>query len=272
MWSDILGLALFVSLNPLLLGFILLVLSRPRPVPNLVVFWVGCLIVNVPGFLIPLFVLRAVPSFAEFAEDLTTADPSSGIEPFQLGTGIFALAVSAVIALRMWVKRRANQPVLVGSGAGDRGPTDDASTLVLDSGAREAREPGAIARMILRMRSALQRLVSRLHQEWENGALWVALVFGLAYIPPPPLVLLVDTIIGGSGAPIGTQIIAVFVFIMAMLAVFEITLLSYVIAPRRTQAVLEPLHEWSHRHRQMILLVLFGAVGIWELIVGLGVI
>lgn len=122
MWSDILGLALFVSLNPLLLGFILLVLSRPRPVPNLVVFWVGCLIVNVPGFLIPLFVLRAVPSFAEFAEDLTTADPSSGIEPFQLGTGIFALAVSAVIALRMWVKRRANQPVLVGSGAGDRGP------------------------------------------------------------------------------------------------------------------------------------------------------
>jgi hypothetical protein len=62
MWGELLGLALLVSLNPVLLGFILLVISRPRPVQNLLAFWVGCLIVNVPAYLVSLMVLHLVPT------------------------------------------------------------------------------------------------------------------------------------------------------------------------------------------------------------------
>ncbi|SHV22546.1 Protein of uncharacterised function (DUF2910) [Mycobacteroides abscessus subsp. abscessus] len=75
MWRELLGLAFLMSLNPVLLGLILVVISRPRPVQNLLAFWVGALVVNVPSFVIALFALHMVPSFASFAKNLATADP-----------------------------------------------------------------------------------------------------------------------------------------------------------------------------------------------------
>ncbi|HEX9831517.1 MAG TPA: GAP family protein, partial [Mycobacterium sp.] len=57
MWGSLLGLALLISLNPLLLGMILLVISRPRPVQNLFVYWLGAMLVNLPLFLVPLTLL-----------------------------------------------------------------------------------------------------------------------------------------------------------------------------------------------------------------------
>ncbi|HEY6646169.1 MAG TPA: GAP family protein, partial [Mycobacterium sp.] len=87
-----------------------------------------------------------------------------------------------------------------------------------------------------------------------------------------PLVLLVDTIIVGSGAAIGTQVIAVIAFVFAMLAVFEIVLISYLVAPARTQAILRPVHDWALVHRQHVLIALFVLVGIWQVITGLGIV
>jgi hypothetical protein len=102
--------------------------------------------------------------------------------------------------------------------------------------------------------------------------LWVALVFGMAYLPPPPLVFLVDTIVVGSGTAIGTQVVAVIAFIFVMLAVFEIVLFSYLVAPASTQAVLRPVHEWALVHRQHVLIVLFAGVGVWSLLIGVGIV
>jgi hypothetical protein len=266
MWSDVVGLGLFTSLNPMLLGFILLVISRPRPVPNLLVFWLGCLIVNVPMMFVPLAALHLVPSFAALASDLTTADPGSSIHPFQLGTGVFAVTVAVLLSLKLWAKRRAPEPV---TAAGARGTADPAPVLVLDP-EPETPPPGWFKRTIGRIEAVVQPLLRRIRDAWENGALWVSLLFGLGYALPPPMALLVDTIVVGSGASIGTQIAAVTVFIFTMLAVFEIVLLSYVIAPVKTQAVLEPVHEWSSHHRQLILIVLFAAVGLWQIVTGLG--
>ncbi len=265
MWSQIVGLALFTSLNPLLLGFILLVISRPRPVQNLLAFWIGSLIVNVPLFLISLMVLHVVPSFESLAKDLATPDPTSGIQPLQLGTGVFALCVAVLMAMHRRARKRAPQPA---AGGGD------SSVLVLDSDEstavsnRPEHRRGALARAL----AVIRRLWGRLHDEWENGALWVALVFGMAYLPPPPLLLLVVTIIGGSGALVGVQVVAVVAFVLMMLAVFEVVLLCYVIAPVRTRKVLEPVHDWALVHRTQVLIALFFLVGIWQVLTGLGIV
>jgi hypothetical protein len=48
-----------------------------------------------------------------------------------------------------------------------------------------------------------------------------------------PLVIFVETTIVASGAAIGMQVIAVIVFVVAMFAVFEITLVSYLAARRK---------------------------------------
>ena len=86
MWSDVVGLALFVSLNPMLLALILLMISRPRPIPNLVAFWIGCLIVNIPVWLVPLMlpavgsglVLTFARALGEFGATITFAGSLQG--------------------------------------------------------------------------------------------------------------------------------------------------------------------------------------------------
>ncbi|MGV9801530.1 GAP family protein [Mycobacterium sp. NPDC003449] len=266
MWGEILGLALVVSLNPVLLGFILLVISRPRPVQNLLTFWVGCLIVNAPAFLVTLFALHMVPAFADFAKDLATPDPHSGIQPLQLGTGLLALALAAAMMVRARVRQRAPASATVGADGGSSVLVLDTDTSSADAPAR----PGRIRTALANLRAAFGRFVARLHDAWEGGALWVSLVFGMGYLPPPPLVLLVDTMIVGSGLPIGTQVVAAVVFVLAMLTVFEITLLCYVVAPTRTQAVLAPVHDWALAHRQQVLIGLFVVVGVWQVLIGAG--
>jgi hypothetical protein len=267
MWSQVLGMALFTALNPMLLAFILLVISRPRPVQNLLAFWVGCLIVNVPAFLVSLMVINMVPTFASFARRVATPDPGSAVQPLQLVSGVLCLSIAAVMAVRRWRSQRANEPAPVGTGG-------NASLLVLDSDTSitDSRSRGRFRGVIARIRAAIRRPLNRCHEAWDNGALWVALVFGLAYVPPPPLFLLVDTIIVGSGATIGTQIIAVIAFIFAMLAVFEVVLISYLVAPARTQAVLLPVHEWALVHRQHVLIALFAGVGLWQVVTGVGIV
>ncbi|MCV7189794.1 GAP family protein [Mycolicibacterium thermoresistibile] len=278
MWSDVVGLALFVSLNPMLLALILLMISRPRPIPNLVAFWIGCLIVNIPVWLVPLMLLHLVPSFEAVARDLATPSEQTGIQPLQLGTGVFCLLVATWIGVRLLRRRRVPEPApAVAGGAG--------STLVLDPDAPGAAAgndtagagagadqpaPGGLRGGYRNAKAAVGRLVGRARQAWENGAVWVSMVFGLAYVPPPPLVLLVNTIIVASGAPIGTQVAAVLVFIIVMLAVFEIALLGYVFVPSRTEAILQPIHNWARDHRSQVLLILFAVVGTWQVVTASG--
>ena len=102
--------------------------------------------------------------------------------------------------------------------------------------------------------------------------MWVALVVGMSILPGPLLVLLVDTTIVASGAPIGTQVIAAIAFVVGMLAVFEITLLSYLLTPEKTKAVLQPLHEWALAHRVQVLAAIFAVVGLSLVARGTGVI
>lgn len=268
MWSDILGMGLFMSLNPMLIAFILLVISRPRPVPNLLAFWVGCMLVNVPAFVIPLVALHMVPSFADFAHDLTAPRPGSAIQPFPLVTGTIALLIVTVMLVRTKVKQRAAK--VAASTAGSSSST--IMVLESDGTTTDPRSPGIFKDAREKLRARLKRLSTRLHESWENGSVWVGFVFGVGYLPPPPLVLVIDAMIVGSGESVGTQVAAVIAFVLTMLVVFELALLSYLLSPTRTQAVLEPIHEWSRTHRQLVLQVLFAVVGVWQILVGLGVI
>src|SRR5437588_10870862 len=102
MWSSLLGFAIFVTLHPLRLGIILLVISRPRPVQNLFAYWLGCIAVNVPSYLVPLIVLHVTPTFASFTRDL--AKPGTGANStahyVQIGLGVLALLIAALMAVR----------------------------------------------------------------------------------------------------------------------------------------------------------------------------
>ncbi|GBE67536.1 hypothetical protein MFM001_39980 [Mycobacterium sp. MFM001] len=253
-------LALLMALNPVRLGLILLVISRPRPVQNLLAFWVGCLIEGFPAMLVPLMVLHRTPMFKSFVDHFAT---SSTARHIQVGLGMVALSVAALVTIRPLIRRRQRAQIPTSSG--------NASTLVLDSNT-----PNAFSRLLSRAHNApregsgVRRLLDRAHNAWENGSLWVAFVIGLLSGPAPDEALYVLAIIVASGPAMATQVSASIAFVVAMLVIVELTLASYLVIPARTQAIVQRLHDWTLAHRRIILVGLCIIGGVSLIASGLG--
>jgi hypothetical protein len=264
MWSSVVVLALPIALDPVRLGVNLLLVSRPRPAQNLLVYWVGCISASIVLLLVPLLVLHFTPMFSPFVHDLASpaTAASSTVRRIEIFLGALALSVAAMMAVRFLVRQRAQLPT---GGAGT-------STLAVDS---DASNP--ISRLLGRGqdaptegRSAIRRLLGRAQSAWESGSLWVALVIGFWAGPQPSLVIFALTTILSSGAAIGTQIAAAIVFIVETLAVVEIVLASNLVTPTKTQAALRLLHDWVRGYRRQILVAIFTLVGLALVTQGLG--
>lgn len=266
MWGSVLGLAFLTALDPVRLGITLLVLSRRRPVQNLFAYWLGSLTGCIPGLVIPLTLLNVTPMFRSAAEGMAHPETSSTVRHVQIGMGVLALSVAAIIGIRLLARQRARR-VMPGNGT---------TTTIL----RESGMPPAIARLLARARSAgmeggsvFRRLLGRVHNSWENGSLWVAWVIGgwLAG-PPPEFILILLAIFAASGAAVGTQVSAAIVFVAGMLAIVEIVLVTYIVAPMKTQEALRLLQGWVSGHRQHVLAVLAAMIGVSLVAHGVGIV
>ncbi len=264
MWGSLMVLALLVALNPVRLGLLLLVISRPRPAQNLFAYWVGGLIASVVNVLFPLIMLHFTPVFRSFSQDLATPGTvaNSTVGHVQIGVGALTLLIAAMMTVRFWARQRAHLPI----------PGGNTSTLVLDSNI-----PTSISRLLGRAQdapteggSAIRRLLGRVRSAWENGSLWVAVVIGFGSGPTAEDVLFVLAIIVASGAAVGTQFSAAIVFVVAMLAVVEIILVSYLAIPAKTQELLLRLHDWARAQRRKILVAMLAVVGVSLVAQGLG--
>jgi hypothetical protein len=263
MWSSVLGLALLVALDPVRLGVTLLVISRSRPVQNLLAYGAGSLTACIPTLVVPLTVLNSTQMFSSFRQHLDTPATNSTVRHIQIVFGVLALSNAALMAARSWARQRAQLPTSGGN----------TSTLVLDS-----KTPTAISRLLghgqnrpMEGRSAIRRLFARARNAWENGSLWVSLVIGLASGPPLEGVLLLLAIVVASGAAIGAQVGAAIAFVVAMLAVIEIVLVGYLTTPAKTLAAVRLVHDWARAHRRTILAGIFAVVGVSLLANGMGV-
>ncbi|OBI24198.1 hypothetical protein A5709_17360 [Mycobacterium sp. E1386] len=75
--------------------------------------------------------------------------------------------------------------------------------------------------------------------------------------PSPDVILTVLAIIVPSGAATSAQLGAAITFVIGMLAVVEIILVSYLITPVKTKAVLGLLHDWAVSQRRKLLVATF---------------
>ncbi|MBN3508220.1 Sap, sulfolipid-1-addressing protein [Mycobacterium sp. 88mf] len=257
-WGSLFGMAIVMAFNPALLALILLVISRPRPVQNLLVCWIGCLTTNIPALVIPVMLLHRAPMFSPQAPAANAAT-----RHIQLGMGVLVLSVAALIAVRFWVRRRAQVPAPSGNAPGQLLESEKPAPISSPFAGMEEATEG---------KSAIRRLFGRLQRAWDSGALWVALVCGMGFLPGFPLVLFVTTTVVSSGASTGTQIIAVILFVVAMFAVFEVAVVSHLIAPVRTQAVLQPVHDWALANRRQVMIGIFVMIGLLQVVKGLGII
>ena len=256
-------LTLMVALDPVRLGATLLMISRPRPVQNMLVYWIGSMTVGVTYMLGPLAVLHVTPFFRSFAQHLASPATfeNSTVRHIQIGIGVFVLSLAALMAVRFWVRPRVQLPT----------PAGITSTLV-DSNTPTAIYPmlGGAQDAPTEGESAIRRLLGRARNTWEDGSLWVAFVIGLLAAPPPFTILFVLTTIMATGAAIGTQVSASIAFVIGMLAVVEIALVSYLFKPAKTQAVLRLLHDWTRAHRQKILVAMCVLIGVALVAQGMG--
>jgi hypothetical protein len=118
---------------------------------------------------------------------------------------------------------------------------------------------------------AARRFLSRARGAWEHGSLWVAVVIGMISAPAPDAVLMVLAVILTSGAAIGMQVTAGITYVLAMLVVVETVLVSYLIAPAKTERALHRVHDWVLAHRRQVLTAVLTMVGLGLTLTGLGV-
>jgi hypothetical protein len=271
MWSSLLLLALPIAIDPVRLGFNLLLISRPRPAQNLLVYWIGCALLGVVLLLVPILALHFTPMFSSFVHDLANpAKPAnSAVRHIEIVMGVLVLLVAALMAVRFFARRRAQVPA--------RGA--DASTLAADSDAANPisrllghGEDSQDATPEAGSGSAIRRLPGRASSAWESGSLWVALAIGFFAAPNPSLIVFGLATILPSGAAIGTQIGAAIVFVVETLTVVEIVLLSNLVAPTKTEAIFRRLHDWARSYRRQILVVMLTLVGLGLMAQGMGLI
>lgn len=262
MWSSVAVLALPIALDPVRLGVNLLLISRPRPAQNLLVYWIGCVTASILLLVVPLLVLHNTAAFASFVHDLANPQTTASVtvRRIEVGVGVLILAIAAATGLRA-VKRR---PAVRADAEKGSEPTD-------------SDDPSPIARLLNRGRdapagggSAVQRLLGRAHRAWESGALWVAAVIGFWAGPNLSLVTFSLATILASGAAFGAQIGAAIVFIVVSLAVVEIVLICNLVAPARTQAALRRVHDWVGGYRIQIVVAILTLVGLAFVAQGLG--
>lgn len=259
-WGLLLAMAIMFAVNPVLLAIIVLMISRPQPVQNLAAYWIGSVIVSLAGLLIPLTVLHIAPSFRSFVEDMATPGSSITTRLVNLAMGLLMLSIATLLVVRV-LRERSRVPVSAGNVPAEAHDADRPTPITSPFGVPSdtAAEGGSIFRRLLR----------HLQNAWEEGALWVAFVFGLCGLPPPMLVIFVLTPVVASGAPIGTQVIAVISFVFGMFTVVELTLISYLVAPAKTLAVLQPMHDWALAHRRQMLITIFSVAGVIQVVNGI---
>jgi Sap, sulfolipid-1-addressing protein len=270
MWGSVLGVAFLLAIDPLRLGVILILLSRARPVQNLIAYWIGCLVVGIPSLLVPLILLHATSMFGSFGRDLGSpaTEASSSMRHFQITMGAVTLLIAALMSVRFSGRQRATV-----SGRRHRMRSQGGNTTLVQVAdpPTAAWQPEAAAGTTTKRASPVRRLLRSARNAWEGGAWWVSLVIGIGSGPPLPLVLVVITPIVASGAALATQVSAGIAFVVVMYSVVEIILVSYLVAPAKTHAALELLHNRLQPHRRKILVAVIAVMGIFTLADGVGI-
>lgn len=275
MWGSLAVLALLTTINPVRLGIVLLVLTRPRPIRNLLAYWVGAAIVGLVTMIVPLIVLHSATSSASFLENFARPTANATAQRTAIGIGVLLLSIGALIAvrtLRPTPHRARHSMKILTREAKSRNSNSNTSTMVLESTA-----PSLITGLLNPAEdaateggSAGRRLLGRIRESWKNGSPWISFGIGILILPPVDGALFALAIILASGAALEVQLVTVIAYTMGVLLIEEIILVSNVVAPAKTQAALRRLHDWARVHHQKFLAAILILVGLSLVLRGMG--
>ena len=120
------------------------------------------------------------------------------------------------------------------------------------------------------MRGREREAPQRIQQLEATSPAMKAALEGYKFIPPHVEYQVAIAAILTSGAPMVTQISAAMMFTVVVLAAVEIPLVSYLVTPERTHAVMLHAHEWMRAHRRQLLPAIAAVTGVFLLTSGIG--
>ena len=146
----------------------------------------------------------------------------------QITVGIIALTIAAVLACNIRAFKRPRRP-------------------------KPAQAPDGAPRR-------LDHITARMRRTLKGESLWIAWVTGLGTALPSANFMGAIAVILASGETPVAQAQALLLFNIVAFTLVEIPLISYIAAPKKTQALLASLHAWlqSRQRRDMALVVAAG--------------
>jgi Sap, sulfolipid-1-addressing protein len=240
MWSAVLALSLIAAIDPIRIGIVVLLISRPQPMVSLLAFWLGGMAAGTAAALVLVIYLRDLT--LSVMRTLLSAIGSPAAGHVRLAIGVLVLLIAGLIAARFRVRQHV--PV--------RRTGEEGSVLVLERDTRNGSSRLSIRRQL------------------EGGSLAVAFIAGVGWATPPVEYLAAIIAILASGAAATTQVSAALVFTLVAFAVAEIPLVSYLAMPEKTVAVVQRLHDWIRARRQAILAVFVCTFGVLLVASGMG--
>jgi hypothetical protein len=244
MWAAVVFFAFTAAQDPVRIGIIVLLISRPRPLPNVFAYWLGLMTTGFGAALAALFLLRDF--LLPVARVVTSAAASPVVPPIQIVLGVLALSTAAMLAAPSSVRQAAHALV----------PGGDSSALVV-----QQKTPSAFATICARL-------------SWtgllEGRSLGMALVAGLCTSTQLVEFWGAMMVILASGKGAAAQVGAALMFTLLAFTIIEIPLVSCLIAPAKTQAIVMQLHDRLRTHRRPILAFMLGAMGVLMVTSGVG--
>ncbi|WKG06275.1 GAP family protein [Mycolicibacterium sp. HK-90] len=235
MWTTVLALAIAVNFDPTRIGFILVVLSRPRPILQLAAYLAGGVLMSAAVAILVVFVVH---------HGLFSIPEIDGAT-VQIAVGILALLLAGVLAASTSVGRRTRSKVAVGSkvaaGGVDPGPEDKTV----------AKKPGRFERSSLGT------------SPWFSGAM------GVSTALPSVEYMALLVVIGASSVSAWAKALTIGVYLLVANIVSAVPLVSYYIAPERTRSALEGFQTWIRARKRRDFAVVLAVAGL--VLIGMGI-
>lgn len=235
MWTTVLILGAALNLEPNRLGIIGLLLLRPHPIGQLLVFSCTSFLTNSAAGLTVLY-LSDRGAFLR-------GDSSSAI--MQIAVGAVALMAAAVLFTDIPLPGN-KRPVPAESVHGADGPE-----VVPSSGM-----------------GLVDNFTKRLGRLAHGDSMWLPAILGVAIALPSVDYVAMLLLIAASGEPPGVQVTALFTFLIVGYAILLIPMVSYLVAKDRTIRVLEGLRAWVLARKRRDYAALLALAGILMITVG----
>jgi Sap, sulfolipid-1-addressing protein len=240
MSTAVIVLSLLAAIDPVRIGITALLISRPRPMRNLLAFWLGGMAAGIGAALAILLFLRDVTLSVMRLVLSATSHPFTAY--LQVAIGVVAVSLAALLVARLWARQSSSVPVTSGESSV---PPPQPNT------------PHASGRPPIRGRL-------------EGGSWVVAFVAGVALATPPVEYMAAIVAIVASEHATSAQVGAALMFTVVAFTVVEVPLVTYLTAPRRTLAVVQRVNDWISARRHAIPAVVVAVLGVSLMAGGIG--